>query len=109
MSGVGEHLRGPWQAFLTAEDGSRVFTSITDIPANVEVAVAVLRGDALTAARGGQILDESKLDDLDVLYVVTPDHAKDWSSELPVRWLQAQAVAEALNARAGVSSSEPGA
>jgi hypothetical protein len=108
MPEISEHLRGPWKAFLATEDGDQIFTSLADVPDGVEVAVAVLRGETLTAALGGEIPDGDD-DELDVLYVVTPDDTEDWPAQLPVRWEQAQAVAEALNARAGVSSSEPGA
>lgn len=103
-----EHLSGPWQAFLVVEDGGQVFSSLRDVPNGADAAVAVLRGEALAVALSGSIPDEVVLPDLDVLYTVTPDYAENWAAELPVRWLQAQAVAEALNARSGQSSNEPG-
>lgn len=96
---VSEHLRGPWKAFLVTDDGGKVFSSLTDVPNHADAAVAVLRGEALAVACAGSIPDDSVLPDLDVLYTVTPDYAENWAAELPVRWSQAQAVAEALNER----------
>jgi hypothetical protein len=109
MPEASKHLRGPWKAFLVTDDGGQVFPSLGAVPDGIDVAVAVLRGNTLTLALGGTIPDDYDPDDLDVLYTVTPDLAKDWSSELLVRWEQAVAIAQALNALAGQSSNEPGA
>jgi hypothetical protein len=93
-----EHLCGPWQAFLVTEDGGQTFTTLTDVPEDVEVSIAVLRGGALAAAVAGSIPDDDDLDELDVLYLVAPEYVEDWAVQLPGRWEQAQTVAEALNA-----------
>jgi len=105
----GEHLSGPWQAFLGTEDGDEVFTSLADVPDGLDVGITVLRGTIRDAALTGVMPDsDDDLNELDILYLVTSEEVGDWEAQLPVRWAQAQAVAEALNARVG-QSSEPGA
>jgi hypothetical protein len=99
MAEVSENLRGPWQAFLVTEDGGQTFTSRTDVPEDVEASIVVLRGGALVAALSGVLADDETVNELDVLYLIGPEYVEDWTVQLPARWEQAQAVAEALNAR----------
>jgi hypothetical protein len=91
-----EALRGPWVATLS--DLAGFIVDVNEGDDYDEVTIAVVRGSATPAL---DLQGESRMpatwDPADVLYVFD-DFLSD--HDVRARWVQAQAVAEALNARA---------
>ncbi|MEU8158157.1 hypothetical protein AB0B94_31265 [Micromonospora sp. NPDC048986] len=111
MPAAGEHLRGPWRA-IVADDHGFILDSLDDLNGDDEVKISIRRGSALPTAGDDSDDDDERLPgscssgDLielwDHLYVEDGDP----STDAPARWVQAQAMADGLNA-AGNRLPEP--
>lgn len=114
MSEISEHLRGPWKAILA--QGAEVLEGpdpLGDLDPSDEVDISIRRGSALPDSDGflnGTYASGDIIELWDDLYVEDGDP----STDADARWLQAQAMADGLNAawRAGEAArvdDEPGA
>lgn len=113
MTGINEHLCGPWVAILS-DDSGFVFPTVEDaiesLGGEEEVEIAVVRGSAMPndrdgttgvlLRRPGSVMSGDVAYEIEC-YLIDPD---DPSVGADARYAQAQAMAAGLNAAAGAVS-----
>jgi hypothetical protein len=107
MSGISEHLRGPWKAILAqGPDVLEGTDPLGELDPGNEVDISIRRESALPDSDGflpGTCFSGDVIELWDDLYVEDGDPA----TSADARWAQAQAMAAGLNAAAEVLPGQP--